>query len=205
MNPTQVIEYLESNPLDEDFVKILQKNYEFDIYEEGLDSFLFYHYGQLPVKLLKTDFGIRYPSPSNQHLFGSSSRAGPHWAPNLPQDIRRTTTGRLDTSKVFSRRNRYNQTASTIESYQDPDGERGLRFRYYWIKLLGEDTPHGYTTDTEYLIDNTLEDYYLDPAVREEYTDGIDEWWGEYVFAQFDLPYNLPCAALNYPKGGILG
>jgi len=194
MNPTQVIEYLESNPLDEAFVKILQQDYEFDVYEEDIDSFLFYHYGQLPT--LDLDFGIRYPSPSNQHLFGRSNRYA--LSTRLPQEIRRTTTGRLDTSKVFSQRTMFGGGA-IIEPYQDPDGERGLRFRYYWITLLGEDYDNIYDTE------NPLEDYYLDPAVREEYNYGIDEWWGEYELAQFDLPYNLPCAMLNYPQGGIFG
>ena len=197
MNPTQVIEYLESHPLDEGFVKILQKGYEFDSYHANVDSFLFYHYGQLPNP--STDFKIWYASPVENSLFGSSSRAGPHWAPNLPQEIRRTTTGRLDTSKVFSRRT--SGYGSTIEPYQDPDGERGLRFRYYWINLIGEN----YDDEDGRVTENPLEDYYLDPAVREEYADNIDEWYGYFEYAEFDLPYKLPCVSLNYPTEGILG
>ena len=58
---------------------------------------------------------------------------------SLPPTLRRTATGRLDTSR-FRRRSSYSRRSATVEAYYDPDGERGLRFKYYWITLIGEAT-----------------------------------------------------------------
>ena len=188
MTPIEVIEYLESHPLDEAFVKILQQDYEFEVYEEDIDSFLFYHYGQIGDLF---DEKVKYPSPAKSLMrrFDGS----------LPRTFRRTATGRLDTSEVFRRRSSYPGRSATVETYHDPDGERGLRFKYYWVTLIGEDYDDVYDTE------NPLEDYFSDPSVREEYTYGIDEWYGEYEFAEFDLPYRFPAVMLNYPRGGIFG
>ncbi len=196
MNPTQVIGYLESHPLDEDFVKILQRDYEFDVYfEPYIDSFLFYHYGQM-ASGGTIDENVEYSSPSKS--LPRLDYSIEHWP-----TLRRTATGRLDTSEFFRREPAWSRYSATIETYQDPDGERGLRFKYYWITLIGEDSDEmtGHTFDFE----NPLEDYFSDPNVREEYTYGIDEWYGEYEFAEFDLPYRFPTFMLNYPRGGIFG
>ena len=190
MTPIEVIKYLESHPLDEAFVKILQQDYEFDVYEEDIDSFLFYHYGQMKTGGI-IDEKVEYSSPAITRMwrFGGS----------LPRTFLRTATGRPDTSELFRRRNGYQRYSATVETYHDPDGERGLRFKYYWITLIGEDYDDVYDTE------NPLEDYFSDPSVREEYTYGIDEWYGEYEFAEFDLPYRFPAVMLNYPRGGIFG
>lgn len=192
MTPIEVIEYLESHPLDEEFVKILQRDYEFDLYEADIDSFLFHHYGQMAGGLsIFIGEKVEYPSPAKTLMWRFDG--------SLPRTLRRTTTGRLDTSEVFRRRSSYPNRSATIETYQRPDGERGLRFKYYWITLIGEDYDDVYDTE------NPLEDYFSDPSVREEYTYGIDEWYGEYEFAEFDLPYRFPAVMLNYPRGGIFG
>ena len=192
MTPIEVIEYLESHPLDEEFVKILQQDYEFDVYEADIDSFLFYHYGQMAGGLsIFIDEKVEYPSPAKTLMWIYDG--------SLPRTLRRTATGRLDTSEVFRRRSSYPGRSATIETYQRPDGERGLRFKYYWITLIGEDYDDVYDTE------NPLEDYFSDPVVREEYTYGIDEWYGEYEFETFDLPYRFPAVMLNYPRGGIFG
>ena len=73
---------------------------------------------------------------------------------SLPRTLRRTATGRLDTSEIFRRRSSYPGRSGTIETYQRPDGERGLRFKYYWITLIGEDYDDVYDTE------NPLEDYF---------------------------------------------
>ena len=191
MTPLEVIKYLESHPLDEAFVKILQQDYEFDMFEADIDSFLFYHYGQMAAGGI-IDEKVEYPSPATTRM-GRFDGA-------LPRTFRRTATGRPDTSEVFRSRSGYPRRSATIEVYQDPDGERGLRFKYYWITLIGEDYDDVYDTE------NPLEDYFLDPNVREEYTyDIIDERYGEYELAQFDLPYRFPAVMLNYPRGGIFG
>lgn len=190
MTPIEVIKYLESHPLDEEFVKILQQDYEFDVYEEDIDSFLFYHYGQMAGGGI-IDEKVEYPSPAKTLMWIYDG--------SLPPTLRRTATGRLDTSEVFRRRTSYSRRSATVEAYHDPDGERGLRFKYYWIILIGEDYDDVYDTE------NPLEDYFSDPSVREEYTYGIDEWYGEYEFADFDLPYRFPAVMLNYPRGGIFG
>lgn len=195
MTPSEVIKYLESHPLDEAFVKILQQDYEFDVYEEDIDSFLFYHYGQMALTAVRIiDEKVEYPSPAKSLMWRFDGSL------ESLRELRRTTTGRLDTSEIFRRRSSYQRYSATIETYQRPDGERGLRFKYYWITLIGEDYDDVYDTE------NPLEDYFLDPAVREEYTDDIiDEWYGEYEFAEFDLPYRFPTVMLNYPRGGIFG
>ena len=190
MTPSEVIDYLESHPLDEEFVKILQQDYEFDLYEEDIDSFLFYHYGQMAAGGI-IDEKVEYPSPAKTLMWTFDG--------SLPPTLRRTATGRLDTSEVFRRRSSFPRRSATVEAYHDPDGERGLRFRYYWIVLVGEDYDDVYDTE------NPLEDYFSDPSVREEYTYGIDEWYGEYEFADFDLPYRFRAAMLNYPRGDIFG
>jgi len=189
LTPIEVIRYLESHPLDEDFVKILQQDYEFDVYEEDIDSFLFYHYGQIGYLF---DEKVTYPSPAKSLRWPYDG--------SLPRTFRRTATGRPDTSELFRRRASWPRYSATVETYHDPDGERGLRFKYYWITLIGEDYDDVYDTE------NPLEDYFLDPNVREEYTyDIIDERYGEYELAQFDLPYRFPVVMLNYPQGGIFG
>ena len=116
MNPHKVIKYLESHSLDEEFVKILQQDYEFDVYEEDIDSFLFYHYGQM-ASGGTIDEKVEYSSPA---MSGMGRFNG-----SLPRTLRRTATGRLDTSEVFRRRSSYSRRSATVEAYYDPDGERG--------------------------------------------------------------------------------
>ena len=195
MKPLEVIEYLESHPLDEAFVKILQRYYEFDLYQEQIRSFLFYHYGQLPNSQWRD--WVDYESPDKYYPFGRDSAV---WVTgSLPEFfisdniLTPAPPGLVNTSRVFEYRSR--GTLAEIQTYQGPDGERGLRFKYYWINLIGEDYD-----DIQY-TENPLEDYYLYPVVREEYSYGVDECLGEYELAEFDLPYRWRSSVLNYPQG----
>ena len=195
MKPLEVIEYLESHPLDEAFVKILQRDYEFDLYQEEIRSFLFYHYGQFPNRQWRKNM-VEYESPDKYYPFGRDD--GVWVTGSLPEFfisdniLTPAPPGLVNTSRVFEYRSR--GTLAEIQTYQDPDGERGLRFKYYWITLIGEDYDDVYDTE------NPLEDYYWDPAVREEYR-MVSECLGEYEFAEFDLPYRLRSSVLNYPNG----
>ena len=196
MKPLEVIEYLESHPLDGAFVKILQRDYEFELYQEEIRSFLFYHYGQLPNRQWRKNM-VEYASPDKYYPFGRDSVV---WVTgSLPEFfiadniLTPPPPGLLNTSRVFEYRSRGH--LAKIQTYQDPDGERGLRFKYYWITLIGEDYDDFQNTE------NPLEDYYSDPDVREEYSYGVDECLGEYEIAEFDLPYRLRSSVLNYPQG----
>ena len=121
MKPLEVIEYLESHPLDEEFIKILQRNYEFDLYQGEIRSFLFYHYGQMAAGGI-IDEKVKYPSPLDYYPFGRDN--GVWVTGSLPEffisDNLLTPAprvGLVNTSRVFEYRSR--GTLAEIQTYQD--------------------------------------------------------------------------------------